>query len=185
VAADLLGNYFWQEVKGGRTVGEALMVAKIELVREMIKRQGFLDAEDQKTLLSFVLYGDPLVGLEVNTKRMKNLTRFKRHVAVKTIEERPVAEMTAAPVSDQVLEQVKDALAACLPGVESAEVGYREEVEEDFELASVPEGAKGKPNATRYVVTLSKNNPAARAVHRHYARATVQNGKIVKLVVSR
>ena len=64
VAADLLGNYFWQQMKGGRTAGEALMLAKIDMAREMIKRQGFLDAEDQKTLLSFVLYGDPLATLK-------------------------------------------------------------------------------------------------------------------------
>jgi hypothetical protein len=183
VAADLLGNYFWQQVKAGRPVGEALMVAKVELVREMIRRQGFLDAEDQKTLLSFVLYGDPLVGLEAGTKRAKSLPRFKRHTTVKTIDERPVEAVERGVVSDTVLEQVKDAVSSCLPGIESADVSIHEEVGEDLE--PLPNGAKGAVNGSRYVVTLSKQNPAARAVHRHYARATVQNGKIVKLVVSR
>jgi hypothetical protein len=183
VAADLLGNYFWQQVKAGRPVGEALMVAKVELVREMVKRQGFLDSEDQKTLLSFVLYGDPLVGLEVGVKRAKGLPRFKRHNAVKTIDERPVTETAAPAVSDAVLEQVKEAVSSCLPGIESAEINIREEFGEDLE--PVANGAKAVAQGSRYVVTLSKQNPAARALHRHYARATVQNGKIIKLVVSR
>jgi hypothetical protein len=182
VAADLLGNYFWQEIKGGRTVGEALMVAKVELVREMVKRQGFLDAEDQKTLLSFVLYGDPLVGLEVTMKRMKNLTRYKRHAAVKTIDERPLEEEEASVVSPAVLTQVKEAVASCLPGVESAKVNLSAET---GDVSQPVPGAKSSPQAPRYVVTLSKQNPGARTTHRHYARATVQNGKIVKLVVSR
>ena len=183
VAADLLGNYFWQQVKAGRPVGEALMVAKVELVREMVKRQGFLNSEDQKTLLSFVLYGDPLVGLEVGTKRAKSLPRFKRHNAVKTIDERPVAETAVPAVSDAVLEQVKEAVASCLPGIESADINICEEFGEDLE--PVLSGAKTVAQGSRYVVTLSKQNPAARVVHRHYARATVQNGKIIKLVVSR
>jgi hypothetical protein len=183
VAADLLGNYFWQQVKAGRPVGESLMVAKVELVREMIKRQGFLDSEDQKTLLSFVLYGDPLVGLEVGSKRAKNLPRFKRHTTVKTIDERPLPESVIAPVSDKVLEQVKEAVASCLPGIETADVNIREEYGEELELAA--KGNKTAKSNSRYVVTLSKKNPSARAMHRHYARATVQNGKIIKLVVSR
>lgn len=185
VAADLLGNYFWQQIRGGRTVGEALMVAKIELVREMVKRQGFLDAEDQKTLLSFVLYGDPLVGLEVNMKRMKNLTRFKRHSAVKTIEEKPVDDKQNIPVSDKIINQVKEAVASCLPGVEGAQIFFSEEINEDPEPAERGEKTAMGTAASRYVVTLSKQNPSSRSIHRHYARATVQNGKIVKLVVSR
>ena len=183
VAADLLGNYFWQEVKAGRTAGEALMVAKIELVREMVKRQGYLDTEDQKTLLSFVLYGDPLVGLEVGSKRIKNLTRFKHHAIIKTIDERPVDEERPLPVSDRVLDQVKHAVSSCLPGIETAEINILEEVGEGVEPA--PMGAKSAKVGSRYVVTISKQIPSPRAIHRHYARATVQNGKIIKLAISR
>ena len=57
IAADLLGQLFWREIKFGRTAGEALMQAKVDLVREMNRRQGYLDGEDQKTLISFILYG--------------------------------------------------------------------------------------------------------------------------------
>lgn len=186
VAADLLGNCFWQQVKSGRTVGEALLLAKVELVREMIKRQGYLDAEDQKTLLSFVLYGDPMVNLENGVKLSKNQLRFKRHGAVKTIEERPVQKDGPQMVSDKVLAEVKSAVSGCLPGIETAEMRVHEE------LGSAPvETMKGGrisktvKSESRYVVTFSKCVPNARHVHRHYARATIENGKVIKLAVSR
>jgi len=59
-AADLLGHTFWQYLTEGYPAGEALRRAKIYLSTEMDRRQGYLDGEDQKTLISFVLYGDPL-----------------------------------------------------------------------------------------------------------------------------
>jgi len=57
--ADLLGRNLWLGLKRGFTIGEALLRAKLGLVEEVAERQGFLDGEDQKTILSFVLYGDP------------------------------------------------------------------------------------------------------------------------------
>jgi len=57
--ADLLGRNLWLGLRRGFTIGEALLRAKLGLVEEMAERQGFLDGEDQKTILSFVLYGDP------------------------------------------------------------------------------------------------------------------------------
>lgn len=179
-AADLLGNQFLLQIKEGRSAGEAFMISKVELVREMVKRQGYLDAEDQKTLLSFVLYGDPLVGLGGVQKRARNVARFKRHPDIRVIGEKRVHE-DAEPVSERVIRQVKDAVASYLPGAEMAEVKINEEV-----AANKAAKGGGVPlYSDRYVVMLSKQIPYSRTVHRHYARATVQNGKIVKLVVSR
>lgn len=59
--ADLLVKYFFEYVKQGVTTGEAFKNAKIDFARKMIRRYGFLDDDDQKTLLQFVLYGDPLI----------------------------------------------------------------------------------------------------------------------------
>ncbi|NLE77396.1 MAG: hypothetical protein GX605_11680, partial [Chloroflexi bacterium] len=57
--ADLLAEAFLEAAAAGHPVGEALVAAKLRVARTMMERQGFLDGEDQKTLLSFVLYGDP------------------------------------------------------------------------------------------------------------------------------
>jgi len=186
VAADLLGNFFWQQMRNGRTVGESLLLAKVELVREMLKRQGYLDAEDQKTLLSFVLYGDPMVNMENGLKLSKNQLRFKRSGSVKTVEERPVQDSDLHMVPEHVLAEVKSAVSGALPGIETAEVRIREELG-----ANIPDGVKGVKGAKavgfdpRYVVTISKIVPNAKHVHRHYARATIENGKVIKLAVSR
>ena len=60
IAADLLGRLFWIGINENLTSGEALRRAKLRLATEMHRRQGYLDGEDQKTIISFVLYGDPL-----------------------------------------------------------------------------------------------------------------------------
>lgn len=61
--ADLLGVLFWQALLGGQRLGDALLQAKVEFTREVYRRQGYLDGDDMKTLLEFVLYGDPLLAL--------------------------------------------------------------------------------------------------------------------------
>jgi Flp pilus assembly protein TadD len=58
--ADLLGLFFWQHLLRGKMLGDALLQAKIDFTREMYRRQGYLDGDDMKTLIEFVLYGDPL-----------------------------------------------------------------------------------------------------------------------------
>jgi hypothetical protein len=59
VSADLLAHRFWSAVLEGLPVGRALSRAKAELAGEAHARQGFLDAEDEKAIYNFVLYGDP------------------------------------------------------------------------------------------------------------------------------
>jgi hypothetical protein len=57
--ADLLVLYFLQYVFHRLPVGDALLKAKIDYAKRQIRHQGLLDEDDQKTLLEFVLYGDP------------------------------------------------------------------------------------------------------------------------------
>jgi len=59
VAADLLAQRFWQALLSGAPAGDALVFAKRRLVDEALAGQGYLDAEDEKAVLNFVLYGDP------------------------------------------------------------------------------------------------------------------------------
>jgi len=61
--ADLLGKHLWEGIVGGLPIGRALRRARSAFMRAVTEGQGYLDGEDQKTLLSFVLYGDPSLSL--------------------------------------------------------------------------------------------------------------------------
>lgn len=61
--ADLLGKYFYGYALRNMPFGDALRHAKIDFARTMIRKQGFLDSDDRKTLIEFHLYGDPALSL--------------------------------------------------------------------------------------------------------------------------
>lgn len=195
VAADLLGNRFWQHLKDGRPAGEALLRAKIDMVREMEKRQGFLDGEDQKTLISFVLYGDPLAAYEGFRIQSKAAPRSKDHPAVKTVTDLPEQGQASHTVPPEVFKQVKGLLAEYLPGADLAELHFARQHPDDGASGASPHAPgvqrKDAPNARPYgsgrlVVTASKQVQVAQHVHRHYVRMTLDEaGKPVKLSISR
>lgn len=56
--ADLLGKIFFENVMKRNTFGTALMEAKQDFVVESLEK-GWLDGSERKTLIEFVLYGDP------------------------------------------------------------------------------------------------------------------------------
>ena len=77
--ADLIASLFFQEILKGENFGFALLNAKNEFFKIMIDRQGFLDGNDKKTLLQFVLYGNPEDKLShrytENTKKNEKLNK--------------------------------------------------------------------------------------------------------------
>jgi tetratricopeptide (TPR) repeat protein len=60
VGADLLARYFWLHLSRGDAVGAALQHARRDYVHLVSEAQGYLDGDDQKTLLEFIVLGDPL-----------------------------------------------------------------------------------------------------------------------------
>ena len=64
-AADVLAKYFFQYVKDGLPYGIAFLNAKQDYAKKMIRLGLFhVDEVDAKTLLEFVLYGDPSLTFE-------------------------------------------------------------------------------------------------------------------------
>jgi len=196
-AADLLGVAFWKFLKDGNSAGEALLRAKVYLAREMHKRQGYLDGEDQKTLISFVLFGDPLAR-PTDLKR----TRHKRSKAairsinppaqVKTVCDRNQTPGKSEPIPEEVMAHVKQVVAHYLPGMQGAQVMLSHEHAdcncEGHYCPTAQLGQKARPVVTpeRRVVTLSKSIPLEKHSHPTYARLTLdKQGKVVKLAVSR
>ncbi len=191
IAADLLGHSFWRYLQDGYYVGEALRLAKIYLAEEMHRRQGYLDGEDQKTLISFVLYGDPLAQTYLGKRVKKSILRPQTAPPdVKTICDRASDKESKAP--DEVLEHVKQVVEQYLPGMMGANLIFSQEhiscTDSDHHCSRKNSDQKSafpeKPN--RRVVTLSKQVKRDNLLHPRYARLTLDNqGKVVKLAVSR
>lgn len=192
VGADLLGFLFWSALKEGYSVGEALSQAKVGLVREMNKRQGYLDGEDQKTLISFVLYGDPLVyhdGIQINQKRP---VRDQQRMTVKTVSDTKTELVDIPAVSDKILLLAKQAVEPYLPGLDRLEVQmkpqYMEVVAKMHRGRRVNLGkqAAQKQYADRTVVIFKRQVQIAEHTHLRYARVTInKDGKLMKMAVSR
>ncbi len=183
-AADLLGHLFWQRLKAGLPAGEALRQAKYLYAREMHQRQGFLDGEDQKTLISFVLYGDPLYQPFANgvTLAKGEILRPRHSVRVQTSSEHVEGDVTHLP--PQVVQQVKALAKAYLPGVNGAQMMVAEE-RVAIETSPKHKGRK-QTRLQRKVVVVSKEVPMASIKHRHFVRVTVDaKGKVLKVSVSR
>lgn len=59
--ADLLTELFFRRLYAGDSSGQALTRAKAEYASRMLGSFTYLDEDDRKTLLEFVLYGDPML----------------------------------------------------------------------------------------------------------------------------
>jgi tetratricopeptide (TPR) repeat protein len=195
IAADLLGQFFWEGLKTGMPAGEALRQGKLKLATEMHRRQGYLDGEDQKTLVSFILYGDPLFSANSEDKK-KGYKEIIRKSA------RPVQMKTACALGGPVLEpddlepimlsKVRSIVASYLPGMSDAVCRIHPQrhvcdgsdhmcPSHQLSMNKVPQGTQ-----STLVVTLSKQIPDGQRHHSHFARLTLdENGKILKLAVSR
>ncbi len=64
LGADLLFERLTHHMALGLPVGMALHFARLEFAQTMYDRQGFLDDVDMKTLIEFILLGDPWVALK-------------------------------------------------------------------------------------------------------------------------
>jgi hypothetical protein len=210
IAGDLLGHSFWRYLREGFPAGEALRRAKIHVAREMHRRQGYLDGEDQKTLVSFVLYGDPLALVSDPSPRSRRILRpLHSPAAVKTVCDRqsssPSMPSTVAhtlqdppPIASDTLDEIKQFVQQYLPGMMDARMSYAQAhlgcSGEGHTCPSAHLNAKTRiaQPIDRSVVTLSKQVAASNGIvnpghlHQHYARLTLDShGKVVKAAVSR
>jgi hypothetical protein len=182
IAADYLAETFWQRVKSSEPAGYALMQAKLSLAEEMTRIQGFLDGEDQKTILSFVLYGDPLAVHDGIKTMPKPMFRMKSHPTVRTMSDSDLEpSYDSKEMPKNVDKQVRKLTEKYLPGLQNAQMRVNK---------SGPSGFKnlGKSGTSgRFVVTLQKSfDENTRTTHHHFARMTFdQKGKLIKFSSSR
>jgi len=124
-AGDLLAHTFWRQIQQGQSAGEALRQAKLHLASEMVARQGVRDGEDQKTLISFVLYGAPLATAG-NSRRLPRPVRYQdgQPFEAPTVCDRAVTGETSQPLSAEMVSAVQRVVARSLPGMADARLTY-------------------------------------------------------------
>jgi hypothetical protein len=192
IAADLLARHFLVNCKSGMASGEALRRAKISFADEMNKRQGYLDPEDQKSLISFVLYGDPLYVPEaqnakaVSQKSFHSPRRPDDIPLVQTLE----SKIGAGEPSATVQRNLKKELHRYLPGMESSAMKYFRPQLADKGNADLPGQRKGKqastPRTPAWVIAMENTYTIDGQLMTSFVRMSVDaRGKVMKLAVSR
>jgi hypothetical protein len=191
IAADLLSRLVWLHIRTGKPVGEALRQAKIDLIQEMDRRQGFLDGEDQKTLISFILYGDPLMMPGEVTLKGREVRRIFDKPEVNTVCAKSEVKIES-PLHEPSLDSVRSFVAKYLPGMQDARLSINQPQPEcNGTDHTCPSGqlhlhAKGYPRQNRRVVTMSKTFRTENRTHTQFAHLTLDNqGKVIKACVSR
>lgn len=170
--ADLLVQQTLHNLRRGYPVGRAAALARDWMAREMVQRQGYLDPDDAKTLLSFVLLGDPWATPYTRPvlERKTSLPRLQPVV----VQRRPVAPNLVAPAAATVARQL---LAKVAPNLARADLIASGQGRPD-------RIAKGQANAVVFSATdaLRTNDGQALA---QVARVTVVGGEARKLLLSR
>ncbi len=189
IGADLLAFIFWKYIKDGYAFGSALRQAKIGLIKVMMQRQGYLDGEDQKTLLSFNLYGDPLGCLEEIVYLEKNGGAGFEEVDLPLMRDADGIIENNYSQNQILSKDVNEMLESYLPGLESATMRVRKQkiqlAKTLYEDPAEKLGTNLDPQKITQIVyekTISVN----RLDHTQIARVTLDaQGKVIKLAMSR
>jgi hypothetical protein len=189
IGADLLAFIFWKYLRDGYSFGESLLQAKIGLVKVMNQRQGYLDGEDQKTLMSFVLYGDPLAYLEPNT----GVDVLTKAYDSESIEYTTISDQEGIIRSNQefrtnIPKEVNEIVQSYIPSLENANIRIREyKVGIDKLIKNHQEDHPLSNGIKRYTqIQYGQKSHIAKTTHEHFVRVTIDDqGKVTKLAVSR
>jgi len=192
VAADVLARAFWEETLNGAAAGDALARAKWRLVGDALARHGYLDAEDEKTVRNFVLYGDPSLVHHLPSRQAGDgADGASASAAVEGAgPAEPVGAEPAQPhaldgggrAAADLADHVRRIVARRLPEFGSGDV----QVVTD-PIRHGPMAKSGAEGAGGVVVTMRKALPACDGIcYREVVRVTVDHaGRIRKLALTR
>ncbi|MEN9934996.1 MAG: hypothetical protein RLZZ387_1575 [Chloroflexota bacterium] len=116
VAADLLFQRMLAQLANGSPLGEALHHARHEFAQEMYRRQGYLDDVDVKTLIEFVLLGDPWAVLESGGDGRQPWPASRIAGIERVPKPRPKAVLTESDVPLDLVRLAREALRRVMPG---------------------------------------------------------------------
>jgi tetratricopeptide (TPR) repeat protein len=116
LGADLLCQRLLARLAAGAAIGEALHQARLEFAQTMYRRQGYLDDVDVKTLMEFILLGDPWATIEARAPSRANWSISKVAGIERVPKPRPKLVVEEARVPRDLLKRVRHALRQALPG---------------------------------------------------------------------
>lgn len=124
LGADLLFERLTHHLATGMPVGMALHYARLEFAQTMYERQGFLDDVDMKTLIEFILLGDPWAtmkgGMAQPTIRHTTSTGSMQ---LQTVERVPKTVrrmlLTERDISPEMLRHARSVLQQYIPSSQS------------------------------------------------------------------
>lgn len=194
IAADLLARLFLQNCQSGIPAGESLRLAKLAFAEEMNRRQGFLDPEDQKTLASFILLGDPLYVSEPGSAKFskQGILRWRKPPdQIKTLFAKDDMMENGSAPSAKVQSSLKQAMERYLPGMSESRMRFlHPRVTGSPQDKTDPLTGLRKPQSTprspAWVVALDRKYEAHGQSITQYAKISLDaSGQIVKITVSR
>jgi hypothetical protein len=191
IAADLLAKLFLQNCLSGKPIGEALRQAKLGFASEMNRRQDFLDPEDQKTLISFVLFGDPLHVSETGSGKAADpsIVRWKKSTQpIRTLRAKDDMLENGTVPSENVQTSLKKAMHQYLPGMSDSRLRYLHPRPETAPEKAGAHGKKGRasPRSPAWVVALDRHYEAHGQALTQYAKISMDSsGRVIKVAVSR
>lgn len=203
VSGDLLARAYMEALLAGFPAGDALVRAKRTLIQEALERQGYLDAEDEKAILNFVLYGDPSlvhhlpsVFAEDAAGGGQALEPVERAGPVALVGTQPVrphhielqgaAPTQRAEAPQELLEHVRRTIARRLPEFGEADVSLSAGAAPPI-VPKDPSVAGSCERVQSMVVTLRHSKPTCEGPWcNEIVRVTVDaRGRIHKVTVSR
>ncbi len=170
--ADILAQQVFVNLRRGQPIGRALLLARDWMARQTVERQGYLDPDDAKTLLSFVLLGDPWA-----TPYAKPVMQSK--VALPTIEpvvawRRPIQLSTLPPAAAELAQRLVAKLAPQFARAQITALGQ----------GRPDRMAKGHAGALVFSAAANVGTEDGRRSEQ-IARITVSQGAAQKVLLSR
>jgi hypothetical protein len=183
LGADLLFERLTSHLANGVPIGMALHFARLEFAQIMYERQGFLDDVDMKTLIEFILLGNPWATLKGNL-RQPSIRLTTQHGTFKVVAIERVPKVLRrmvlheTDVSPAMLQQAKQVIRKYLPADESQRLSIMATTNPYYQ-------AKGvfRPDvrvSSKAMLTTADGNYLPRNIH-----LTMHDNALVKMVLSR
>ncbi|NWG22072.1 MAG: tetratricopeptide repeat protein [Chloroflexi bacterium] len=179
IGADLLFQRMLAHLARGVPVGRALHQARIEFAQEMYRRQGFLDDVDIKTLIEFVLLGDPWGATHEPVAASRSWREERTIVAVERMPKpRPKAVLDETEAPREALRRARDILRRVLPGAAAlplritAQINPRRQRKSDPERDLTFSARESRPTADGHYLA-------------HAAHITISGEAVVKVAMTR